>query len=61
MKILFTSLLAALFSLAALAAYAGVPVDSSGMSAVPQTAAPADDDKDKDKDKDTDKDKDGGK
>ena len=60
MKVLFASLLAALFSLAALAAYAA-PVDSSGMSADPQTAAPADDDKDKDKDKDTDKDKDGGK
>ena len=53
MKTLLASLLAAIFSLAAVSAYATTPLGE------PQTSAPADEDKDKDKDKDTEKDKDG--
>ena len=57
MKALLASLLAAMFALAAVSAYATTPIGE------PQTSAPSDEDKDKDKDKDTDKDKekDGGK
>jgi hypothetical protein len=52
MKTLLASLLAALFALAAVSAYATTPAGE------PQTPLSADDDKDKDKDKDTDKEKD---
>jgi hypothetical protein len=46
MKALLASLLAAMFALAAVSAYATTPVGE------PQTSAPSDEEKDKDKDKD---------
>ncbi|MGH8668814.1 MAG: hypothetical protein ACREUN_08720 [Burkholderiales bacterium] len=51
MKTLLASLLAALFALAALSAFAAAPI-ASGMGAEPQNSLPADEDKDKDKEPD---------
>ena len=51
MKALLASLLAALFTLAAVSAYATAPA-APGMSAPEKISLPADEDKDKDKDKD---------
>ena len=50
MKALLASLLAAMFALAAVSAYATTPISTS--VGEPQTSAPSDEDKDKDKDKD---------
>lgn len=49
MKTLLASLLAAVFSLAAVSAYAAAPV-AAGMSDASQTSLPNEEDKDKDKD-----------
>lgn len=52
MKTLLASLLATVFALAAVSAFAASAVGSPSFGAAPHASAPADEDKDKDKDKD---------